>query len=157
IGPCRQQPVDEIEVVVVDGPMQRAGAVRGALIDIGSWFRREDRLRSCIVTRVRGFHQWRRSLDGLNDGPDRNARAEKAGQRGEQRAHQISTMLPLLSPNFSIDTPVRWSIVSSTFASGVRSGKLMWRPPLTVPQARPMSAVGSGYWLCMLLLLMLLP
>ena len=31
------------------------------------------------------------------------------------------------------------------------------RRPSPVPQARPIRAVGSGYWLCRLLLLMLLP
>src|ERR1044072_1731450 len=53
-------------------------------------------------------------------------------------------MAPVLSPTFSMFTPDRCSIVSSTLASGVRSEKVMGCPPFTLPPALPITPACRG-------------
>ena len=119
-----------VRAVVIGGPMQRRRAVRLRGIHVG--FRGEQRVNARPVLLLGGVGEFRRERGDAQEKPQRHD-----GHRGFHPAcsllcvHRVpvvgnashsTSMIPLLSPNFSSFTPalsnrVRWRLASGTVFS----------------------------------------
>src|SRR5437763_1499771 len=88
------------------------------------------------IPALRSGRRW--SLSGGHRGHDQ----KKNHKRHKTHNVSHSSSFPVLSPRLSMETPALSSSVKRRFVIGVRSGYLMWRPPLSRPEPPPMTRFG---------------
>ena len=127
------QALEQRLIVPVRGPVQRRGAVAGRVLRIGATVQQSNGLGAIV-----------RSAASISGDAASTCSGRAASSDKQTAPHQISTNFCVLSPNFSMGTPIRSSSVRCTLAMGVRSAYFRCWLPLSLPMPPPTIAVGSG-------------